>query len=271
MGQVGAVGLPREIADGITWFGECLHAPLGDEIVHGYNSVYLVSGTECSLLVEAGAPRDLPMIEAQLGALLDDAPPLRYVFTTHTEAPHAAGVGRLLQRFPDVMVCGDVEDLHLIFPEYTDRMRQLAPGDELALGGTTFRVVEGVMRDMPRTRWGYDTARRSLFPGDGFAYAHYHRAGQCGKLAEEVPTLDLPSMTALFSIAAFYWTRFVDIELYIERLAELVFSELVVDLVAPTHGLPISDVRARFPDIGAGLRLGTTSTLNDYTRPPTSA
>jgi len=250
--------LPREIAPGIFWLSDCLTIEYRGQPLHGYNSVYLVAGDACSMLVEGGHPQDLAVTEAQLDALLASGlPELRYLFTTHSETPHAAGLGRLLSRYPNAVACGDLQDLPLVFPDFRDRMMRMDPGDRIDLGGTEFVAVEAVIRDMPYTRWGFETRHRVLFPGDGFAYSHYHEAGMCGRLAEEVPELDLPDMTALFAQLALYWTQFVDIEPYIERLDELLFDELSVELIAPTHGLPIGDLESVLPRVREGLRLGS--------------
>ena len=40
----------------------------------------------------------------------------------------------------------------------------------------------------------------------------------------------------------------------IARLRELMFDELDVWVVAPTHGLPIGDPRATMPTVEAGMR-----------------
>lgn len=250
--------LPREIVPGIFWLGQCLKVSHHGHPLHGYNSVYLLTGEHTSMLVEGGHAPDLPVIEGQLDGLLEtrDIPPLRYLFTTHTEAPHSSGLGRLLDRYPDTIVCGDTLDLHLVFPQHVDRLHPMNPGDSLDLGGTEFVAVEAVIRDMPYTRWGFDTRRRVLFPGDGFAYSHYHEGGHCGSLAEEAPSLDLPDMTALFAELALYWTQFADLEPYIERLDKLIFEELDVAFIAPTHGLPIGDLETTVPKIYDGLRLG---------------
>jgi len=249
--------LPREIAPGIFWLGHCLKVSHHGRPLHGYNSVYLVSGDDCSMLVEAGHPQDLAVLEGQLDELLErGVPPLRYLFTTHTETPHSSGLGRLLDRFPDTIVCGDTLDLHLVFPRHADRLLPMNPGDAIDLGGTEFVAVEPVIRDMPYTRWGFDTRRRVLFPGDGFAYSHYHEDGHCGSFAEEAPSLALPEMTALFAELALYWTQFADLEPYIARLDELVFDELRVSMIAPTHGLPISNIEVTLPKVRDGLRLG---------------
>jgi flavorubredoxin len=179
------------------------------------------------------------------------------VFATHQETPHSAGIGRILTRHPEVLLCGDVHDYHLIFPAFVDRFRPMELGQSIPLGGTEFLLVEAVIRDLATTQWGFDTRSRTLFPGDGFAYSHYHAAGQCGRTAEETTGLALGEMTAVFAELALYWTQFTDMEPYIERLSRLVGPELGARLIAPTHGLPIADVAATVPKILDGLRLGS--------------
>jgi len=255
--------LPRELAPGVFWLGGCLVQTWHGRIIHGYNSAYLVSGDECSAMVEAGHPKDLGEIEAQLeGLFAAGAPELRYVFCTHQETPHASGIGRWLARYPELTVCGDVRDFHLVFPQYEHRFRILEVGESLDLGGTELLLVESVVRDYISTLWAFDTRRRVLFPGDGFAYSHYHDPSHCGKVAEEAPELDLPDMTAVFAELALYWTRFSNMEPYIERLDELLFDELGVELICPTHGLPITDLQATLPRIREGLRFGSKSTTS---------
>lgn len=252
--------LPREISPSVFWLGDCLAVPYKGRELHGYNSLYLVCGDECSALVEGGHPQDLPVVDAQLDALLSRGlPPLRYMFVSHTETPHSSAAGRVLQRFPDVEVCGSVLDLALVFPQFADRLHPLDPGDALDLGGTELRIVESIIRDLPFTRWAFETRGRVLFPGDGFAFAHYHEDGHCGLLAEEAVTLDLPDMAALFADIALYWTRFVDMEPYLAAL-ERMLTDLDVRSIAPAHGLPITAVAATFPRVREGLLLGSSRT-----------
>jgi flavorubredoxin len=252
--------LPREIADGVFWLGGCLAVEYQGKVLHGYNSVYLISGSDSSILVETGHPKDLSLIELQLdGLLASGVAPLRHAFVTHTETPHCSGIGRILEHFPAVTAHGALQDLPLVFPAYTDRMRAMDPGDRIDLGGRAFYAVEAVIRDMPYTRWGFDSESRVLFPGDGFSYMHYHEDDHCGCVAEEAPSIALADEIALFAEIALYWTKFVDIEPYIARLEGLL-DELDVQLVAPTHGLPIVDLNATFPSVSAGLRLGAVRT-----------
>jgi flavorubredoxin len=226
-----------------------------ERTLHTYNACYLVQGQDASLLVETGCAQELPITLSQLDELLArGGPPLRYIFCTHQETPHSAGLGVALQQAAEAVVVGDVRDYHLYFPEIADRLRPMAIGDELDLGGTRLRIYESIVRDLPSTQWGFDTARRVLFPGDGFAYAHYHGEEHCGRTAEEVQGLPIPEMTALFAEAALYWTRFSDMEPYADRLEEFLEHDIGdVRLVAPTHGLPITDLRATMPEVRAGL------------------
>lgn len=256
--------LPRELAPGVHWLGQCGQIEYQGQRLHSYASVFLVEGDECSILVEGGLTTDVPVIERQLDALFaTGVPEPRYLFVSHTEVPHSGGIGRFLQRFPEATACGDVEDLHLVFPEHADRFVTLDPGDSLPLGGCEFRVVEAVFRDMPYSRWGFDTRRRVLFASDGFSYCHYHEAGHCGSLAEEASSLGISDQVALFALSAFGWTQYTDVEPYISRLERLVFDELDARVIAPTHGLPIGDPAATLPEIAEGLRAGSRIRTNE--------
>jgi flavorubredoxin len=245
--------LPRELAPGVFWIGDCLSMPWQGRVLHSYNSCYLVQGSRAAILIETGCAQQLPIITRQVDDLLArGGPPLLYIFCTHQETPHSAGLGWFLDRYPDTTAVGDVRDYHLFFPEHAGRFRTLTPGDEIDLGDTRLQIREAIIRDLPSTQWGFDTARGVLFPGDGFAYAHFHDENHCGKTAEEAVNLPIPAMTQLFAEAALYWTRFTDMELYIQRLDECVADG--VTLVAPTHGLPITDLAATMPGVRAGLR-----------------
>ncbi len=64
--------LPRELAPGIFWLGECLEQPYRGKIYHGYNSIYLIVGTKAAILVETGHPKDFPTIDRQMRSILDE-------------------------------------------------------------------------------------------------------------------------------------------------------------------------------------------------------
>jgi len=245
--------LPREIASGVFWLGDCLEQQYQGRAYHSYNAAFLVCGSEASMLVETGHPKDFPEIERQMIELLTaDRAPLRYLFITHQETPHSGGLGRVFQNWPDITVHGDVADYHLAFPQHADRLVPMEVGDEIDLGGRKFVGVEPVIRDLRTSLWGYDTAARCLFPGDGLAYSHYHQDGHCGLVAEEATSLDLQDVLAVFAERALFWTTTTDMNIYVDK-REALIEELGAQVIAPTHGLPVTDIGLTMPKVRDGL------------------
>ena len=249
--------LPREIAPGLFWLGHCMTRLLANgATLHLYNCGYLIVGEQHSAFIETGMTCDVLVVMEQAERLIAERnlPEPRYVFTTHSEMAHSGGIARIMARWPEVTVHGDMSDLHLVFPQYADRLHFAENGERFDLGGTEIVVCESVFRDLVYSRWFFDTKRHALFPGDGFAYAHHHEEGACGHMAEEVPEMNISEEMKFFAEVAFHWTNYVDIDPYIARLRELMFEELDVWVVAPTHGLPIGDPRATMPTVEAGMR-----------------
>lgn len=248
--------LPRELAEGVHWIGRCnALATIDGRQLHSYNSAYLIVGDRFSAVVDTGMPGQVAFGE-QLDALLVQhaAPPLRYFLSTHAEIAHVGGLAALMARFPDLVAIGDVSDLHLVWPELEDRFQFAAPGERFDLGGTEIVVTESVFRDLPWSRWFFDTRSATLFTADGFAVAHYHAEDACGCFAEDVHALDVEGGLPQFAEAAFPWTRFVEIGPFAKRLEELVVDELEVKFIAPAHGLPLRDPKGTLPRVRVGLQ-----------------
>lgn len=246
--------LPRELAPGVHWLGQCLVRPRGDTSIHAVSAAFLIAGERHSAIVDAGITSDVDVILSQVESLGTGIPEPRYVFLTHSEMGHAGGTGRLLERYPAATVHGDITDLAMVFPEYEDRLSFAYPGDRFDLGGTEIVVVESVFRDLASTRWFFDTARRVLLPGDGFAFSHFHEDAACGRFAEEAPQVDVSGGMAHFAAAAFHWTQFVEIEPYVARL-NAILAELEPLRVAPSHGLPITQPEVTMPRVIEGMRM----------------
>ncbi len=249
--------MPREIAPGVWWIGDCLEQHFKGKIYHGYNAAFMVVGSKASILIDTGHPKDFPVVERHMRTILEKSPgsPLTHIFLTHQETPHSGGLGRVLAYYPDVTVCGDMSDYHMAFPQYAHLMKFMKEGDDIDLGDRKFVLAEPVIRDLRTSYWGFDSKTRTLFPGDGFAYSHYHWDGHCGMIAEEAQTLDLPDVCAVFQERALFWTTFVDMERYVERL-EWLMDKLNVQIIAPSHGLPVTDVPRTYPAIRKGLLAG---------------
>src|SRR5260370_33150880 len=77
--------MPRELADGVFWLGDCLEQRAKGKIYHPYNSAFLLFGTNASMLIETGHPKNFPIIEKQLKYLLATRAPLKYLFVTRSE------------------------------------------------------------------------------------------------------------------------------------------------------------------------------------------
>ena len=245
--------LPREIANGIFWLGICHEQFHNGKTYHTYNAAFLIIGSEGSMLVETGHQGDYPTIRKQVRTILEQQDSsLKYLFLTHQEVPHSGGIGRILSEFPEVTVRCDISDYHLCFPEQSNRLKDLEVGESIDLGNRKFVAVEPVIRDLRTSLWGFDTLTRTLFPGDGFAYSHYHWDRHCGKTAEEANSLDLEEVSAVFAERALFWTKLADMNIYVDRLEKLL-EELNVSVVAPSHGLPILDLGLTMPKIRNGL------------------
>jgi flavorubredoxin len=247
--------LPRELAPGLFWLGSCYPINFQGTVVHNNNAIFLIAGERHSALIETGVAWETQIVLDQVASVLErpGIPPLRFIFETHAEQGHSGALALLLNRYPTARVHGDITDYHLVFPEFAYRATFADPGDRFDLGGREIVVVESVFRDLVTSRWYFDTGSAALFPGDGFAYAHFHDDHACGLLAEEAESVDLPQQMVYFAMSAFHWTQFVDLEPYVDRLERLIFDGLGAKMVLSTHGLPISDPVATMPKVRAGF------------------
>jgi flavorubredoxin len=155
---------------------------------------------------------------------------------------------------------GDVSDYHLAFPQFADRLRPMVAGDSLDLGNRWLTTLDSVIRDLRTTLWLFDERERVLFPGDGLAYSHFHEQGHCGLLAEEAQDLDLKDVSAVYAERALFWTKFADMNVYIEEFERMV-DALDVRLLAPTHGLPVGDIERTMPKVMEGLLFGAEAEM----------
>jgi len=160
-------GLPREILQNVFWLGDCLVQHYQGKTYHSYNSSYLVIGGKAALLLETGHPKDFDELHEQMREILDEKKiPLKYIFTTHQETPHAGGIARILNLYPDVIVYGDVSDYHMAFPMFENNFISMEVGDKIDLGGIELVAAEPVVRDIRTSLWGILQPHKLLFPGD---------------------------------------------------------------------------------------------------------
>lgn len=248
---VGSHTLPRTIGPGVHWLGDCLQLEFEDRIIHGHMSAFLVVGERETLLVDTGHPSHWPAVQAQLAAVLGGRS-LDWVFPTHQEMPHAGNLPRLARAYPDLRVVGDVQDYHLYFPELEGRLDQRRAGDSLDLGGRQVVFVPAVWRDLPTTLWAFDRGSKTLFPADGFMYAHHHGVGECARLASELDSPPSLSDAQYVNERAFFWTRYCDASATFPRLDGML-GVLDPKLIAPAHGGVIDNLAEMSPFLKRSL------------------
>lgn len=249
--------LPREIADGVWWVGGCLESAAFDEPVHFHTSAYLIVGTSKTLLYDTAPPSMWADLDRDLDRILKSRQ-LDIIVPSHPEIPHAGNLNRLLAKYPNAVVMGDLRDYHLYYPDYVDRLQSVPHGTCLDLGGGyRFTLLDAIIEDLPNTVWGYEHKQQVLFPVDALGYGHLpqseqfpdeplHRAGECALLSSELhkpPALDLATYLTQSSL---FWSRYVDITPYLERFEKLL-QEYPARLIAPAHGSVIDDLSVVMP------------------------
>lgn len=122
--------LPREIDDGLLWFGGCIVVDYRGRQVHSHMSAYLVKGSEKTLLVDTGYPGNAKAVSRDVLGYLDGRP-LDYIFVTHVELPHSGMLSHWAELFPQARIVGRTRDFHLHFPHLGDRMTEMHPGSSV--------------------------------------------------------------------------------------------------------------------------------------------
>lgn len=254
----------REIAEGIWWLPQCLVTPVSGVVTHVHAAQYLIIGSERTLLWDTGFAPQWPDLTRCLDELLQGRP-LDYIAPSHPEVIHCSNASRLLEKYPESRIVGDVRDYPFFWPEYADRLEEHPAGSELDLGGHRFEFVDAVIKDLPSSQWGYESSQQVLFVADGFAYSHQppadddddhptHSPGECTMLSSELPGEPGPEQIVWITKAALYWTRFVKMDTFLSEFERLL-AEHPTRLVAPAHGAVINDINKTLWTIWDALRL----------------
>ncbi len=244
------VRAPRQLRPGLYWLTACDITVNNNRVNHSYKSAYLLDGGRRTILIDTGHPRQWEGVASQLDSILG-ARQLDFVFPTHAEYIHAGSLPMLLDKYPAAVAVGDLRGFHLYFPGYEGRFRSVTAGETIDLGDTRLRFVAPILYDLPQTLWAYDPARQVLFVSDGLAHEH-HRPDECGRTTDELPELPAPDNFALYNDRAFYWSRYVDMGIYFDRLRGFL-RDNPVTLMAPAHGTIITNLNAVIERAEAGM------------------
>ncbi len=153
---VGAVDFDRRLFDSLI--------PLPDGT--SYNS-YLVRGRDKTVIIDAVEPAKLATLEAYLA----DVPKIDFVVSNHTEQDHSGGIPWLLARYPEATVLSSETAKPMLVDHVAiepARIRTVADGERLELGGKTLRFIDTPWVHWPETMSTYLEEDKILFSCDWF-------------------------------------------------------------------------------------------------------
>jgi flavorubredoxin len=163
---------PREIVPDVLYVG----APdfdrrLFDSLIPlpdgtSYNS-YLVRGRDRIALIDSVEPAKVHVLEAYL----EDVPRIDYVVSNHTEQDHSGSIPWLLARYPAAVVLASEPAKPMLVDHLgidPARIRTVADGERLVLGGKTLRFIYTPWVHWPETMSTYLEEDQILFSCDWF-------------------------------------------------------------------------------------------------------
>lgn len=163
---------PKPLTDDVLWVGVVdWDRRLFDSLIPlpdgtSYNS-YLVRGGAKTVLIDAVEPCFVETLEARLA----DVPAIDFVVANHAEQDHSGGIPWVLKKYPRaVVLCSTpcrqmLIDHLLIAPE---RIRAVADGERLDLGGRTLRFIYAPWVHWPETMVTFLEEEGLLFSCDWF-------------------------------------------------------------------------------------------------------
>ncbi len=132
-------------------------------------NAFLVLGTE-PLLVDTGFRTETDEFLHGLWSLVDPAD-LRYVLVTHDDAEHVGSIERVMEAAPRAQLLTHALGalrMKLTFDIPLERVHAIVPGDELRMGGRTFRVFRPLLYDNPMTLGLHDVEASLMLSVDTF-------------------------------------------------------------------------------------------------------
>jgi flavorubredoxin len=153
---VGAQDFDRRLFDSLI--------PLPDGT--SYNS-YLVRGRDKTVLLDAVEPEMLHVLKAELA----DVPRIDYLVSHHTEQDHSGGIPWVLEKYPEAQLLASDKARTMLADHLgiaAERVRVVADGERLDLGGKTIRFIYTPWVHWPETMSTYLEEDRILFSCDWF-------------------------------------------------------------------------------------------------------
>ncbi|MFQ5465025.1 MAG: FprA family A-type flavoprotein [Thermodesulfobacteriota bacterium] len=219
---------PKKIKDGVFWVGAVdWDRRLFDSLIPlpygtSYNA-YLVVGSEKTALLDTVEPSKTEVLLSQL----EEVESIDYIVSHHAEQDHSGAIPAVLDRYPEAVVLASTKARallmdHLRIPEA--RVRTVADGEKVSLGGKTFEFIYAPWVHWPETMFTYLAEDRVLFTCDLFG-SHLAASGvfyeDGWKVREEAKRYYSEVMMPFRSIIARHMDR---------------ISGLDMDVIAPSHG-----------------------------------
>ncbi|HNS05518.1 MAG TPA: FprA family A-type flavoprotein, partial [Candidatus Saccharicenans sp.] len=162
----------KKLVNGIFWVGaEDWDRRLFDSLIPlpdgtSYNA-YIVQGRDLTVLIDAVDPTKKDILASHL----DDFPKIDLVIANHLEQDHSGLIPYVLDRYPQARLLAtpaakDLIVTHLHVAE--DRIRTVADGERLDLGGRTIRFIHFPWVHWPETMLSYLEEDKILFSCDLF-------------------------------------------------------------------------------------------------------
>ena len=219
---------PRQLRDGVQWMGAVdWNRRLFDSLIPlpdgtSYNA-YLVRGTEKTALIDAVDPAMLEILKRHL-AHVDR---VDYIIAQHAEQDHAGGIPFVMEKYPEaIVICSpkakDLLITHLDVPE--NKIRTVADGESLSLGGKTLKFIHTPWVHWPETMCTYLAEDRIVFTCD-FLGAHIASS-----------ELFAGDDTYVIEAAKRYYAEIMMPFRSMVRSNLKKIRELQFDLIAPSHG-----------------------------------
>jgi flavorubredoxin len=168
---------PREILPGVDYVGvPDFDRRLFDALIPlpdgtSYNA-YLVRGRDKTALIDAVEPQMLQVLKSYL----EDVPRIDYVISDHTEQDHSGGLPWVLERYPMAELLSSETAKPMLVDHLgldAAKIRTVADGQKLELGGKTLRFLYTPWVHWPETMSTYLEEDQVLFSCDWFGA---HRA-----------------------------------------------------------------------------------------------
>ncbi len=157
---------------------------------------------------------------------------LNYVIVNHMEPDHAATLGEVISRYPDVKIVGNQKTLKLIGQffgiDVSDRFISVKDGDSLSTGRHTLSFYMAPMVHWPEVMVTYDATDKILFSADAF--------GTFGALSGNIFADELNFKEEWLPEARRYYSNIVG--KYGKQVENLLkkASKLDIAMLCPLHG-----------------------------------